>query len=118
MSKNALSNICSSVDRWAAPLPNRYLNTLDTIRLWVSNRRSGTPGAARLEKKMRYASPDDWNPESDDPRDKMMHGVQVAFGRIYAGGAFGEFPNESLEVARQAAFALVDHVYGGRRRDA
>lgn len=52
MSKNALSNICSSVDRWAAPLPNRYLNALDTIRLQVSNRLSGTPGAARLEIRM------------------------------------------------------------------
>jgi hypothetical protein len=57
----------------------------------------------------RFASPVDWNPESNDPRDKMLHGVQVAFGRIYAGGAFGEFPNEALEVARQAAFALIDY---------
>jgi hypothetical protein len=38
-----------------------------------------------------------------------MHGIQIAFGRIYASGAFGEFPNEALEVARQAAFALVDY---------
>lgn len=40
------------VDRDRGPLPNRYVNTLDTIRLQVSNRRSGTPGAARLEIRM------------------------------------------------------------------
>lgn len=56
-----------------------------------------------------YANPVNWDPESDDPRDLRMHGVQIAFGRIYATGAFGKFPNESLEVARQAAFALVDY---------
>lgn len=60
---------------------------------------------------MHYASPDNWDFESNAPRDKMLHGVQVAFGRIYAGGAFGEFPNEALEVARQAAFALIDHAH-------
>jgi hypothetical protein len=64
-----------------------------------------------MENTMRYASPDDWDLESNHPRDKMMHGVQVAFGRIYAGGAFGAFPNEALEVARQAAFALIDHSF-------
>lgn len=57
----------------------------------------------------RYASPVNWDPESDEPRDLRMHGIQIAFGRIYASGAFGEFPNEALEVARQAAFALVDY---------
>jgi len=67
---------------------------------------------------MRYASPDDWDLDSNHPRDKMMHGIQVAFGRIYAGGAFGEFPNEALEVARQAAFAIVDHAHLEESRDA
>jgi|DEB0MinimDraft_6_1074348.scaffolds.fasta_scaffold05437_2 hypothetical protein len=57
-----------------------------------------------------FSSPDNWDYERLTQRDARLHGVQIAFGRIYASGAFGEYPNDALEVARQAAFALIDHV--------
>jgi hypothetical protein len=47
--------------------------------------------------------------QSQQNRDVLIHGVQIAFGRIYATKAFGEYPNQELEVARQAAFFLIDN---------
>jgi hypothetical protein len=57
------------------------------------------------------SSPLNWQWDEDQPqerRDILLHGVQVAFGRIYASGAFGKYPNQELEVARQAAFFIID----------
>jgi hypothetical protein len=56
-------------------------------------------------------SPKNWQLDETKPqerRDILLHGVQIAFGRIYATEAFGKYPNEQLEVARQAAFYLID----------
>jgi hypothetical protein len=63
------------------------------------------------------STPNDWQWDSDLPqtrRDVLIHGVQIAFGRLYATGSFGEYPNPQLEVARQAAFHLIDTVTGER----
>ena len=58
-------------------------------------------------------SPTNWNLDTPDEtrRDIICHGVQIAFGRLYASGAYGEYPNANLEVARQAAFHLIDTNY-------
>lgn len=57
-------------------------------------------------------TPNNWQYDDTKPqtrRDILIHGVQIAFGRIYASKAFGEYPNQQLEVARQAAFFLIDN---------
>jgi hypothetical protein len=55
-------------------------------------------------------SPTNWKLDTGEEtrRDILCHGVQIAFGRIYATGFYGTYPNDSLEVARQAAFHLID----------
>jgi hypothetical protein len=55
-------------------------------------------------------SPTNWmlDTPQETRRDIVCHGVQIAFGRLYATGQFGDYPNETLEVARQAAFHLID----------
>ncbi len=58
------------------------------------------------------STPNDWQWDDSLPqtrRDILIHGIQIALGRIYATGSFGEYPNPQLEVARQAAFHLVDN---------
>lgn len=65
--------------------------------------------AGRNEREM--TSPLNWQFDETKPqtrRDILLHGVQIAFGRIYATEAYGKYPNASLEVARQAAFHLID----------
>jgi hypothetical protein len=57
------------------------------------------------------STPNNWQWDSELPqtrRDVLIHGVQIAFGRLYATGNFGEYPNAQLEVARQAAFHIID----------
>lgn len=57
-------------------------------------------------------TPNNWQFDDTKPqqkRDVLIHGVQIAFGRIYATKAFGEYPNEQLELSRQAAFFLIDN---------
>jgi hypothetical protein len=57
------------------------------------------------------SSPTNWQSDDtlpQDRRDILLHGVQIAFGRLYASGAFGKYPNQELEVSRQAAFYLID----------
>jgi hypothetical protein len=59
----------------------------------------------------KMSAPNNWQWDSHLPqtrRDVLIHGVQIAFGRLYATGNFGEYPNTQLEVARQAAFHLID----------
>jgi hypothetical protein len=54
-------------------------------------------------------SPQNWQFDETKPQDRrdiLLHGIQIAFGRIYATEAFGKYPNAQLEVARQAAFYL------------
>jgi hypothetical protein len=56
-------------------------------------------------------SPLNWQSDDSKPqerRDVLLHGVQIAFGRLYATEAFGKYPNAQIEVARQAAFHLID----------
>jgi hypothetical protein len=58
-------------------------------------------------------SPNNWKLETPEEsrRDILCHGVQIAFGRLYATGMYGNYPHETLEVARQAAFHLIDKAY-------
>ena len=56
-------------------------------------------------------TPNNWQYDDTKPqtrRDILIHGVQIAFGRIYASKAFGDYPNKELEQARQNAFFLID----------
>ena len=58
------------------------------------------------------STPKNWQPDETQPQDRrdiLIHGVQIAFGRIYAAKSFGEYPNDQLEAARQAAFYLIDY---------
>lgn len=61
------------------------------------------------------STPKNWQSDSTQPqtqRDILIHGVQIAFGRIYAAESFGKYPNDKLEAARQAAFYLIDYATG------
>ena len=68
-------------------------------------------GRQPAERRENMTSPLNWQFDETKPQDRrdiLLHGVQIAFGRIYATTAFGKYPNQQLEVARQAAFHLID----------